>query len=207
MMHPHTELRFINDQIGYGVVATKLIPKGTITWALDDLDRSFTPQQFNQMKPLYKDILEKYCYRDNQGRYVLCWDISRFVNHSFKSSCISTAYEFELAIRDIQPGEEITNDYGYLNITEPFDVVPEPHTDRTTVYPDDLLRYHDVWDAQLLEAFKNFEKVDQPLQSIIKQEYFSKALLVARNEEKMDSILNCYFDEAKIKAQAGNGSY
>ena len=38
MIHPDTELQFINDKIGYGVVATKLIPKGSITWALDKLD-------------------------------------------------------------------------------------------------------------------------------------------------------------------------
>lgn len=38
MIHPDTELRFINEKIGYGVVALKLIPRGTITWALDKLD-------------------------------------------------------------------------------------------------------------------------------------------------------------------------
>jgi hypothetical protein len=37
MIHPWTELRFINDSIGYGVFATQFIPKGTIVWALDDL--------------------------------------------------------------------------------------------------------------------------------------------------------------------------
>jgi len=36
MIHPDTEVRFINDEIGYGVVAKKLIPKGTITWVQDD---------------------------------------------------------------------------------------------------------------------------------------------------------------------------
>ncbi len=42
MMHPHSELRFINESIGYGVFATKFIPKGTITWILDELDQKFT---------------------------------------------------------------------------------------------------------------------------------------------------------------------
>ena len=42
MIHPDTELQFINDEIGHGVVATKLIPAGTITWVLDKLDREFT---------------------------------------------------------------------------------------------------------------------------------------------------------------------
>lgn len=29
MIHPDTEVRFISNEIGYGVVATKFIPKGT----------------------------------------------------------------------------------------------------------------------------------------------------------------------------------
>jgi hypothetical protein len=31
MIHPHSELRLINDAIGQGVVATKFIPRGAIT--------------------------------------------------------------------------------------------------------------------------------------------------------------------------------
>jgi hypothetical protein len=56
MIHPHTELQFISEKIGYGVVATKFIPKGTITWALDKLDRSFTPEQIRTMDPLYQKV-------------------------------------------------------------------------------------------------------------------------------------------------------
>ena len=42
MLHPHTELRHINQALGYGVVATRLIPRGTIIWVLDKLDQTFT---------------------------------------------------------------------------------------------------------------------------------------------------------------------
>jgi hypothetical protein len=45
MVHPHTELRFVSPQIGWGVFATRLIPRGTIVWALDSLDQRFTPDQ------------------------------------------------------------------------------------------------------------------------------------------------------------------
>ena len=61
MIHPHTELRFINDEIGHGVVATQFIPAGTITWVLDELDRTFTPKQFQKMK--LKEKLKKFLMR------------------------------------------------------------------------------------------------------------------------------------------------
>ena len=39
MIHTDTELRFVSPEMGFGVFATKLIPRGTLTWVRDDLDR------------------------------------------------------------------------------------------------------------------------------------------------------------------------
>ncbi len=193
MIHPDTELRFINDKIGHGVVATKLIPKGTITWALDKLDRIFSPKQISEMGPMYQDTMDKYSYRNPDGNYIFCWDNARFVNHSSNSNCMTTAYDFEIAIRDIQPGEELTDDYGYLNLEEPFEVLPEPGSNRNVIYPDDLLRYFPVWDEKLLQTFPYFTKVDQPLLEILSADVCEKATLIAEGKIKMDSILNCYY--------------
>jgi SET domain-containing protein len=193
MIHPDTELRFINDVIGYGVVATKFIPKGTITWALDKLDRIFTPGEVKNMDPIYQQVLEKYTYRNQEGNHILCWDNARFVNHSFNSNCLTTAYEFEIAVRDIYPGEELTDDYGYLNIEEPFEVLPEKGTNRTVVYPDDLLRCYQDWDEKLVGAFPDLLKVAQPLFGILTPAVQQKASRVAREEELFDSILHCYY--------------
>ena len=137
MMHPHTEVRFINKEMGYGVVATKFIPRGTITWVQDELDRVFTAQEVDKMRPVTRELVDKYSFRNNKGHFVLCWDLSKYVNHSFRSNCISTVYDFELAVRDIHPGEQLTDDYGYLNVSEPFKAQDEG-TERDTVYPDDL---------------------------------------------------------------------
>jgi uncharacterized protein len=193
MIHPDTELRFINDQIGYGVVATKFIPKGTITWALDKLDRIFTTDDIRKMEPVYKQIMDKYTYRNPQGNYVFCWDIARYVNHSSISNCVTTAYEFEIAVRDIQPGEELTDDYGYLNLDEPFEVLPEPGSDRLIIYPDDLTRFYPMWDEKLLSAFPLLDKVEQPLFHILEKKTQEKAKAIAAGKHKMDSILNCYY--------------
>ena len=73
MIHPKTELRFISNDIGHGVVATAFIPAGTITWALDNLDREFSPDTFKAMDALYQDILETYTFRNSNGNLVLCW--------------------------------------------------------------------------------------------------------------------------------------
>lgn len=201
MIHPDTELKFINDTIGYGVVATRLIPKGTITWVMDKLDRVFHPADINKYDPVYREIFDKYCFRDSSGNLVLCWDIARFVNHSFRPNCISTAYDFELAVRDIYPGEELTDDYGFLNVTEPFECLPELGVSREKVMPDDLLYFHKEWDAHLLESFGYFNDVSQPLKQLISPKYASKVEEIITGKGKMDSILLNYYDERKN----GNG--
>lgn len=191
-MHPKTELKLISKEIGYGVVAKEFIPAGTITWALDSLDREFTPAKFKKMSPLYQSILDTYCYRNSEGNFVLCWDYGRYVNHSFKSNCISTAYDFEIAIRDIKVGEELTDDYGYLNVSEPFKCVDEG-TLRKTVYPDDLLNHHKDWDKKLIENFPKILKVEQPLKELIAPKTWEEIKMISEGKKEMESILKIYF--------------
>lgn len=200
MIHPDTELQFINDDIGYGVVAKSFIPKGTVTWVLDKFDRTFDPGTVQTFDAVYRNIVDTYCYRNSKGQYVLCWDHARFVNHSFRSNCLTTAYDFEIAVRDIFPGEQLTDDYGYLNIDVPFRPVDEG-TKRKTVYPDDLLRYHRRWDLLLNDALKKAPDLPQPLSEIIDQATWDKVIKISRNETAMDSILLClYRDRDSLKS-------
>lgn len=196
MIHPHTELKFISEEVGYGVVATEFIPAGTITWVLDKFDREFSQAEVENMKPIYQNILETYSFRNNNGNFVLCWDNGRFVNHSFNSNCLTTAYDFEIAIRDIHPGEELTDDYGYLNISEPFRGINEG-TKRKVVYPDDLLKYYKVWDKKLLKEFGTIPKLPQPLRELISDETWEEVVAVAENKKEMSSIINNYYPEKK----------
>ncbi|MBM0742692.1 SET domain-containing protein [Phormidium sp. CLA17] len=193
MMHPHTELRFIDESIGYGVFATQLIPKGTITWILDELDQKFDEAYVMSLDLLLRDRLLKYCFRDEHGQYILCWDIARYVNHSFNSTLIATPYNFELAATDIFPGDEITDDYGYFNLDKPFHCLPEPNTTRTTVMPDDMLHYYAEWDHKASEAMRHFNSVKQPLRHLIDPAHSEKVNAIAVGKEAIDSILTCYY--------------
>jgi hypothetical protein len=197
MIHPDTEIRFISPEIGYGVVATKFIPKGSITWVLDPLDREFTPEQIDALDPFFQNVLYTYTFRNNVGNFVLCWDHGRYVNHSFRSNCMSTAYDFEIAIRDIHPGEQLTDDYGYLNVTEPFFALDEG-TERKAVYPDDIKTYAHVWDAQLQENFHHILEVEQKMLHLLKPQLWEKVKAIARGEQPLDSILNCHYEDAKV---------
>ncbi|MBC8484456.1 MAG: SET domain-containing protein [Bacteroidetes bacterium] len=194
MIHPKTELKFISNEIGYGVVATEFIPAGTITWAIDKLDREFSPLEFQSMDSIYQNILDTYSFRNNKGNFVLCWDNGRFVNHSFNSNCLTTAYDFEIAIRDIHVGEQLTDDYGYLNIQQPFRGVDEG-TKRKIVYPDDLQKYYKVWDKKLKNVFKLIPQLKQPLKELINEKTWNHIEDVSKGKKEMDSIRNNFYSE------------
>ena len=191
MIHPNTVIRFISDLVGVGVVATRLIPAGTITWVRDHLDRTFTADEIAAMSPMHQKQLDMYSFRDQSGTFILCWDHCKYMNHSFVPNCIATPLGLEIAVRDIEPGEELTNDYGFLNITESFTPVDEGAV-RKTVYPDDLLHYAAEWDGQLQAAIPHLPNVDQPLRPIVPAEIWSELQMTALGERPLRSIAELY---------------
>jgi uncharacterized protein len=196
MMHPDTCLGFVSEIIGYGVFAKKFIPKGTIVWVLDDFDRKFDEVQIESLDRLRHEKIKKYSWRDREGKFILPWDIAQFVNHSFKANCMMTPYEFEIAIADIYPGEELTDDYAFCNEDEPFDCLSEAGSARTKVMPDDLLRFYPEWDFQLSEAMIYLNQVKQPLKHLIAPKYRNKINAIAEGKESIDSVLTCYYDRS-----------
>ncbi|GAA4312332.1 hypothetical protein GCM10023115_31610 [Pontixanthobacter gangjinensis] len=198
MMHPDTKLEWINDQKGFGVVATAFMPKGTITWVQDELDIVVPPGKPAQYKPLTRELFDKYSFRNGKGEYILCWDIAKYVNHSFNSNCLSTAYNFEVAIRDIAPGEELTDDYGYLNLEEPF-VPAEEEAERKIVNPDDTLNLYRQWDDMLKSLFPLLLEVEQPLFDLLSDKLQDEVKDVVQGKKKMLSTIKLYYKPKKSR--------
>jgi hypothetical protein len=167
MVHPDTEIRFVNPTIGWGVFATRPIPRGTITWSLDALDQRFRAEQITALPAYAQEQLAKYSYVDGRGDHILCWDHARFFNHSCAANCLSVGYDFELAVRDIAADEQLTDDYGTLNPTEPFPCSCGDHACRGNVRPDDHVRHGPRWNTLAREAFFLIRTVPQPLWPVV----------------------------------------
>jgi hypothetical protein len=169
MMHPDTELRAAGEAIGLGVFATRPIPRGTIVWVLDELDQRFLPQRVRALPPGYEKLLERYGYLNARGERVLCWDLARWVNHACTANALSCGWEFDVAVRDIAAGEEITNDYGCLNLERSFRCECREPGCRGRIGPEDFERLADHWDAQVRDAFHFVKRVTQPLWRFVPQ--------------------------------------
>ena len=167
MIHPYSELRFVSPEIGLGVFATRFIPKGTVTWVFDPLDQVIAPSTSALLPTPLQRQLDIYSYQNGRGERILCWDHARFVNHSCNPTSLAPGFDIEIAVRDIQSGEQITDDYGTLNVDSEFECACGYPQCRRIVGPADFERFSGDWDELVAAAFPLIGHVEQPLWDLV----------------------------------------
>lgn len=176
VIHPATELRFIDAVVGSGVFAIRPIPRGTVTWVLDPLDQVIEPGHLEELGTHWRRWRDHHTYGDRTGRRILCWDLCRSMNHSCRPSCGGTDLGFEIALTDIAAGEELTNDYGTLHIdaSEGFPCRCGDPECRGEVAPDGsaATRLH----PRIVAALAAADGLEQPLRSLLALDWRERAL-------------------------------
>jgi hypothetical protein len=188
MIHPHTELRFVSPLIGHGVFATAPIPRGTIVYVKDALEIEIEPDRFATLDARLREVVERYSYRDERGVRVVSWDHAKYVNHRCDCNTMSTGWGFEIALRDIAAGEEITDDYGLFNLDEVVPVACGCRDCREVLRPDDVDRHHAVWDAAVVRALADLPLVEQPLWDLLEPEVACEVMAYLRGEAAYRSV-------------------
>lgn len=164
MIHPDTKLVEINATLGVGIVVTKDIPQGTITWCRDALDIVLSARQTKRLPRHLRQNFLKYAHRSNQGYYILNWDNGRYQNHSCApTSALIPNLDCEIAICDIAAGEQMTSDYGTYNLDGGFNCICGASTCRSNITPEDKAFRLLELEPQLTEALRQLEHVAQPL--------------------------------------------
>ena len=215
MIHPHTELRFINPQVGYGVFATAFIPEGTIVYVKDSLEIEVSPEDFSKHSKEMQDQIEKYSYIDERGFRIISWDFAKYVNHCCNCNTISTGYGFEIAIRDIYPNEQITDEYGIFNLEMPISLICNDKNCRMVVKPEDFDLYYPIWDEKIKQSLGRFLHVDQPLISFVGQEVQNEIMDYFENPLKYKSVyalkkkemVTVPVDNSKMRKIRSNGHF
>jgi hypothetical protein len=205
MIHPKTEIKYINDMVGYGVFAKELIPAGTITYVKDSLEIVISQDSFDKYEPEMQAVIEKYSYMDQNGERIVSWDFAKYVNHCCNCNTMSTGYGFEMAIRDIQPGEQITDEYGIFNLDEDFPLVCAEPNCRKRVSPEDFDTFYGVWDERIKKAMTKFSSVDQPLLPLVDTETKSELDSYLADPSKYKSVYELRLKEKRIGSIASNG--
>lgn len=163
MIHPKTELRHVSDAIGDGVFATDRIPKGTLVYVKDPLEIDLSAMEFDALPASIREIADKYSYIDERGHRILSWDTAKYVNHSCEPNTISSGYGFEIALRDIEAGEQITDEYGLFNLEWSIKCRCGSESCRGVIRGDDVDAYYAKWDDWVIDALRSLCSVEQPL--------------------------------------------
>ena len=188
MIHPYTYIKYINDAVGHGIFAAKAIPKGTIVYVKDPLDIELKVDDYAAHRPEMQDLIEKYSFIDQHGVRILCWDLAKYVNHCCHCNTLSSGFGFDIAIKDINEGEEITCDYGPLNVEFDMKLVCQQSTCRNILKPSDIDTYFDQWDEKLKPALNLFTSVEQPLVQYMNQDELKKLLKYLQDPSQYISV-------------------
>jgi hypothetical protein len=202
MIHPNTELRYINDLVGYGVFATRSIPKGTIVYVKDSLEVVVTPAEYLMHSSEMQNVIEKFSYIDQDGNRIVSWDFAKYVNHCCNCNTMSTGYGFEIAIRDICEGEEITDEYGMFNMEYEMDLICSNRNCRQRLTRGDFDRHYWEWDDRVQPALRNVFEVEQPLLSLIDVKTLSELEEFVKYNLKYKSVLTLKHQPLAINGKA-----
>ena len=177
MIHPQTEVRLVSAAVGRGVVATALLPRGTIVWIRDPLDAGWPIAEVTNWPDAYRALLYQTCFVLG-GEVVQPWDHARLMNHSCEPTCGGTEHGFEVALRDIAPGEPLSNDYHGFGLPgePPFECTCGAASCRGRhVFhaPEAIRRRHA---RNLATALADVQRVPQPLADLLRPGQLERAL-------------------------------
>ncbi len=99
---------------GIGLFADEFIAKGTMVQKFQPgFDLVISENEISKLSEPAREQFLKYAYKNKTGNYILCFDNTRFLNHSDNPNLISDDpdEEVDFAARDIQAGEELTVNY------------------------------------------------------------------------------------------------
>jgi hypothetical protein len=164
-------VQYIDDRVGSGVLATAFIPAGTIVYVQDGLDIVITPDSPLLQIPQLRTEIDKYAIIEPPGgQRVISWDYAKYMNHCCHSNTLSSGYGFEIALHDIQPGEELRDDYGLFNLPWDLTLVCSYEDCRGRIKPVDLPQQIAQWDERIQGALERVLQVSQPLWSYLDTE-------------------------------------
>lgn len=189
MIHPSTELRRVSPEVGYGVFATTLIPRGTITWVRDDFDMVFAEAKVKAMKPIWQVVADRYCFRDAAGDYVICWDFGRYMNHSCEASTAGIGTVCDIALRDIQAGEQLTCEYALHNLQETVDCQCGAPKCRGQIRATDLPEVARALDVRIASALPDMTLRTQVLVPYMRDLESRRLVAVQNGQVPVPSVL------------------
>ena len=109
------------------------------------------------------------------------------MNHSCNPNALSTGWDIDFALRDIEAGEQLTTDYASLNVETSFDCLCGSPNCRGRISAADFEPMAPAWDKLLRESASLALSVDQPLWPFV--EFKAEVRAGCQDPDTIPSIL------------------
>lgn len=196
MIHPDTDIQYIDQELGFGVFASKYIPCGTIVYVQDIFDIVIPADSPLLADPLFRKQIDKYSVIEPPANQrVLCWDSAKYINHCCQANTLSTGYGFEIAIRDIYPGEELRSDYGLYNLDWDIALQCQRGECRCRIRPIEIDGEIEKWDSQIRDALRKIPSVSQPLWHLLNDAIREGVCRYLEDERSYQSVRTLIIDK------------
>jgi SET domain-containing protein len=164
MLHPDTIIRPVGQSIGVGVFATAKIPAGTAIWKYGGADLRVPFALVSDLNPAMRRHIDRYAFSYSGRDLILCGDNARYMNHSCDANCCwGGGGDFEIALADIDIGEELTNDYAMFADEPSFSCQCRSAVCRGEVHSYSALVRLGLLLQRLRPVVHAFKSVPQPL--------------------------------------------
>lgn len=120
---------------GLGVFSRDPIRAGETIWRFDPrLDQLIPREIYEASEGPTRDFLDRYAYEipTHPGHVALDADESRYMNHSDTPNCDFGTPGIGIALSDIEPGTELTCDYGRFMSGDLYFLPPRHHVEPET---------------------------------------------------------------------------
>ncbi len=100
---------------GIGLFAAENVQKGQLVYTASPvLDLNITQEQFDALNESEQQEIRWWGFEVEPGIWHVDFDVSKFINHSYDSTVTQDQHTKEahlIAVRDIEAGEELTQNY------------------------------------------------------------------------------------------------
>ena len=163
---------------GMGLFAKRFIPKGTMVTGECDKYMVIPSEHFSRLTRQEQESMLHFCVTGKDGSVLVLTDEGRFMNHSCNANILETGFGFDIVVKDITEGEELTADYrqfyDHLYGKAPLACTcsEKPHI---VVFSDKLqASMRGIWNSKIMEALLLVDKVPQPLSRIVLGKKFAR---------------------------------
>lgn len=152
---------------GKGLFAAVFIPAGTIICFECKNCKVSSQEEISKLDEPKRSFLLEHAYKRDDGNYLIPCGYEIYLNHSCNSNILDSGLGFDIVVRDINIGEEVTYDYRQFYEDSSYELICFCNEENCSKIvrcihpiPEELKNF---WNNKIKKTLPLIKQVPQPL--------------------------------------------